>query len=288
MDEVQIPPRVTALIHSRNRIDALRRCLAAIERSQDRARIEVIVVDSGSRDGSALLDQEFPAAQFLRLAKNFGLNRALNIGTRTAKGDLLFLLSEDAEVEPATIPRLADHLESSDRIGAVCPWVESVRRLPDAGELWRSFDTGDMAGSIPVDPAAEEVDVEYPAGAPLMLRRKFLQGMNYIDKRFTHYWIDAEICYQLRSGGKRIVVLPQIRLERNPDPGRAMDDPIHAADLALGGAAYLGKHGGGGFGFRLRAIWSAIARMLTFRRPGFQARLLGALVTGQRVDGTQE
>ena len=48
--------------------------------------LQIIVVDNGSRDGSASLDSEFPAAQFLRLPQNFGLTKALNIGIRASDG----------------------------------------------------------------------------------------------------------------------------------------------------------------------------------------------------------
>ena len=279
---------MTVLIQSRNRAGDLRRCLAAVEQSQERDTIEVIVVDSGSTDGSATLDHEFPSAQFLRLPKNFGLNRALNIGTRTAKGDLLLLLPQDAEVAPDTISRLATRLEAGDDTGAVCPYVAQVRRLPSTDDFWMAYTSRTLPPAVAVDPNAAEVEVEYPAGAPFMLRRTFLKGMNYVDARFSHYWIDAEICYQLRSGGKRILVLPQVKLLRDPQPPVLEDDPVHTADLALGAAAYLGKHGGGGVGFRGKAALAALGRALTFQRPGYNAKLFGALLTGQRIDGTHE
>ena len=122
----------------------------------------------------------------------------------------------------------------------------------------------------------------------MLLRRSFLKGMNYIDARFTHYWIDEEICFQLRSAGKRILVLPQVKLIRIPETATIEDSPAHAADAALGAAAYLGKHGGGGAALRGKAALVALGRVLTFQRPGFNAKLFTSVLMGQRIDGTHE
>ena len=83
---------------SHNRIEWLRRCLRAVEGSEERERLQVIVVDNGSLDGSAQLDDEFPQVQFIRLPKNFGLTKALNLGWRAADSPYVFFLHEDTEV----------------------------------------------------------------------------------------------------------------------------------------------------------------------------------------------
>src|SRR5207237_5940541 len=89
----------------------LRRCLAALERSKDRETLEILVVDKGSQDDSPTLDSEFPNTTFLRLPRNFGNTKALNIAMRTAVGELLFYLSPEIEVAPDTVSVLAARLE---------------------------------------------------------------------------------------------------------------------------------------------------------------------------------
>ena len=78
------PPRVSVVVVSRNRAALLRRCLESLEKSEGRATLQIVVVDNGSSDGSAHLDTDFPHAQFIRLPKNFGLTKAINIGGRAA------------------------------------------------------------------------------------------------------------------------------------------------------------------------------------------------------------
>ena len=87
--------KVTALVFSYDSAPALRRCLAALEGSKDRASIEILVVDCGSHDESPQLDSEFEGINILRLPRYFGRTKALNIGTRTATGDYLFFLTPE-------------------------------------------------------------------------------------------------------------------------------------------------------------------------------------------------
>ena len=44
---------------------------------------------------------------------------------RTAKGDAIFFVPPYVEVEADTIARLADRLEESEAIGAVCPFCSA-------------------------------------------------------------------------------------------------------------------------------------------------------------------
>src|ERR1700681_4911582 len=113
-------PKVTALIFSYDSAPALRRCLAALEGSNDRASIEILVVDCGSHDESAQLDSEFSSVTMLRLPRYFGRTKALNIGTRTASGEYLLFMTPEVEVLPTTIPSLLARLESDPETVAVC------------------------------------------------------------------------------------------------------------------------------------------------------------------------
>src|SRR5271156_1055865 len=96
-------PKVTALVFSYDSAPALRRCVAALEGSNDRATIEILVVDCGSPDESPQIDSEFPGITILRLPRYFGRTRALNIGTRTAAGEFLLIMTPDVEVLPTTV-----------------------------------------------------------------------------------------------------------------------------------------------------------------------------------------
>ena len=273
------PPRVTALVLSRNSAEELQRCLEALERSEQRQTMEILVVDNGSEDGSADIPAQFPDVQTLRLPKDFGRTKAANIGMRTAKGDFLFLLPAHVAVEPDTIIKLADRLTAPDTVGAVCPYGPQWHHFPSIAALEAACRSGGLPDpqSTPTD--ADEIAVEYAPDAPMMVRRLFLRGMNYLDERFGDSWSDLELCWQMRNAGKTILVLPQVRVNYGAVPARE-SDAVHVADCVIGAGGYLGKHFGTGAGikFRLSALFGALLRG--------QFGVVSALASGQKVDGT--
>ena len=88
-----------------NRKHLLRSCLESLERQRG-VRFEVVVVDNGSRDGSAeMVEEEFirPRRLPLRLIcnpTNRGFCAANNQGIAAARGEFIALLNNDAEAEP--------------------------------------------------------------------------------------------------------------------------------------------------------------------------------------------
>jgi GT2 family glycosyltransferase len=270
--------RVSVILIARNQAEPLRRAIAAVEKSTERERIEILVVDCASTDGGAQIDSEFPSVAMLRLPHNFGATKAMNIGARTAKADLLFYLSPEVEVEPATISALAEKLENDPDAIAVCPLLDPssrVHKLPDSASL--------KLAELPVEPvdtSAESVAVAYPGREALLVRRQFVKGMNYFDERFGEFWADADLAMQIRRANKKIRLYPSIKAKIS----RSAPPPLNgllAADRFGGAAALIGKYQGffPGLMFRIGSLFRALGK--------FDFKQLIALARGEKVDGSQ-
>jgi len=276
-----------------NQAAALRRAVEALERSNDRDRLEILVVDCGSRDESSQLDADFPAINMLRLPHHLGAARAMNIATRTAKAELLFYVSPNVEVAPETVTALADRLQPDPEapeteVAAVCPLLldpdgnpaTRIHAIPTRAELHAALG-GEQLPAVPLDLSQESISVAYPELDAVLIRKHFVRSMNYFDQRFGHYWADADLAMQVRRAGKQILLFPSIRATYHPAPDPLDRDPLARADRVSGAAALVGKYEGGmaGFSFRLGAILSALAR--------FDLGLVGKLAGGQKLDGSQ-
>ena len=269
------PPRVSVVVVSRNRVELLRRCLDSIEKSEGRETLQVILVDNGSSDGSDQLDSEFPKVQFIRLPKNFGLTKALNIGWRAADAEYVFFLHDDTELEPGTVLRLAETLDAQSDVAAVCPLLVDAegRPAPQLGSLppdgqWR-----------PAQPSGNEpMAVEYPRGAALMMRVFLIKAIRQIDERYGQFGSDADLATQIRRGGKKIVLVPAVRARHR---GRDEYTPFERADFRLGVAVFVGKYQGFGAGLRAR-LAAVFSPLVSFRFGEVKYTL-----AGQKIDGTQ-
>jgi len=284
-EELEPAPRikVTALVFSYDSAPALRRCLAALEGSKDRASIEILVVDCGSHDESPQLDSEFTGITILRLPRYFGRTKALNIGTRTAAGDYLFFLTPEVEPLPTTIPALLERLESDSDAAAVCPLllnteaqtIQQFFRLPTP-------DTGAELSPVDVDRTSESVSVELATFQAFLVRKYFVKGINYLDERYGESWSDAELCYQIRRAGRKTLVLPRVTALFTPNsPYSESARTILDADRLHGAAVYFGKHFGfvTGLLFRVKAALGALFQ--------FQLGLFFALLSDSHIDGSQ-
>jgi GT2 family glycosyltransferase len=288
--EVPNPIRITALVVSHNRADLLRRAIASLEKSEDREKLEILVVDNGSTDGSTEIESEFPNARFIRMPRNFGLTKAINVGVRGAAGEYILLLHDDTEVWPETARVLAAALEDQSEAGAVCPLLVTPdgAPAPQIADLPRPGHT-DLAWR-PADSQRGEQPAEYARGAAIMVRSFFLRAMRQIDERYGTYGSDAELCFQVHRSGKRVLLLPATRVVHHGRPvldraERAMRD----SDMKLGMALYLRKHFGvvRGAVFRISVALAAFGGLLSFRDFRYHMRLFGALWSGQKIDGTQ-
>jgi GT2 family glycosyltransferase len=280
-------PKTAAILVAHNQADELRRALAALEGSENRELLEILVVDCGSSDSTAALGEEFPGITLLVLPQNFGATKALNIATRTARAEFLFLLSPEVEVALDTVARLTEELETRADLTGVCPLlvdeagkaVARTRRYPDREALAAVRSGGELSWvAIAEDALARErAVVLYPGREALLVRKSFVTGMNYFDERFGEYWADADMAVKIRKAGRKVEMVTGIRAVWHVPAEEASEDVVYKSDRILGAAALVSKHDGflAGFGFRAAAMLGALGR--------FDFSLLSALASGKKV-----
>lgn len=268
------PLRASVVVVSHDRRELLEKCLASLEKSEGREDLQLIVVDNGSRDGAAELEDQFPRAQWVRLPKNFGLTKAMNLGWRAADSELVLFLHDDTELPPEAVLRMAETLEQNPNVAAVCPLLVDANGnpAPQLGKLppdghWRP------AECAPGDPPA----VEYPRGAALMTRVALIKAVRQIDERFGQFGADADLAANFKRASKKVLLLPGIQVRHHGSRGYT---PEERADFLLARAAYLGKYQGFGAGLTARMA-SIFAPLFGFRFAEFKNT-----ISGQKIDGT--
>ena len=269
-------PRVSAVVVSYNRRDLLRACLESLEKSDGRENFQLIAVDNGSTDGAAQLDSDFPNVQFVRVPKNFGLTKAMNLGWRAADAPYVLFLHDDTEVEPGAAAKLADVLDSHDDAAAACPLLvdREGRPAPQLGSLPPdgTWHPAEVSGRDPVA-------VEYPRGAALMMRSRLITAVRQIDERYGQFGADADLAAQIRRASKKILLVPDAKVRHYGSDGY---NAAERADFLLARAAFIGKYAGIGAGLsaRIGAIFGPLF--------GFRFGELSRTISGQKIDGTQQ
>lgn len=129
--------KVTLIIVTYNGVSQLAPTLASVRGVQG-VELSVVVVDNASTDGTvAMVRRELPEARVIVNERNVGFGKANNQGMRIALAegaDYVYLLNQDAWLEPDTITRLIDIQRRHPDYGVVSPaQVLGDRKKPYEG-----------------------------------------------------------------------------------------------------------------------------------------------------------
>jgi len=201
------PLRFSIVVPTHDRLPALRRALAAIDRLvYDPERFEVIVVDDGSGDGTAgylagRTDRRFQGVSQPRA----GVAAARNTAIRRARGEIVAFTDDDCEVPPDWLTAFDAQFRASgaDVIGGS---VENA--LPDFISQFYQ----DMATHLYEKQNEGAAHPEFLSANNLAIRRDALARGGLFDDRFFLGGEDRELVKRLALTGARVVYRPELKI----------------------------------------------------------------------------
>ena len=197
-------PWVSVIVPSFNHAPYLRECLDSVL-SQDYPKIELVVVDDGSSDGSLDILRSYGPGIMLLQQRGGRQARARNLGVAAAKGSLLAFLDSDDRYLP----------------GRISAAVAALRASPNVDVVWGDYRLVDPAGGVIAQPrwapAHADFRRELIAGNPICnatvtLRRSVLAGIGGFDERVPRV-CDGAAWYQLAARGHHFLHLDQALLD---------------------------------------------------------------------------
>lgn len=253
---------VSIIIVNWNTRDLLRRCLQAIARGIGGVRAQILVVDNGSSDGSALLvAEEFPWVELLRNSENVGFARANNQAYQRVQGRYVLLLNPDTEVGPGSIEHMVQFLDADLQRAGVTAVLRNLdgtlqryhKRLPRwryvlfSETILRNLFPGNRwlrAFYMHDEPFDSMTEVEQPPAACLMLRRSILMPLLF-DEQFPIFYNDVDLCRWLYDHGHRLFLLPEAEVMHHGGAGGVCELPDQGIiDSLIGLVRYYRKHEG--------------------------------------------
>lgn len=208
-------PLISVVIVTYNSSQDIAACLAALQ-EVDYPRLEVIVVDNASSDGTAdLVAASFPAARLVRSRANLGFAGGNNRGFTLCRGEIVLVLNPDVRLYPAAPAAFAAAFAADATMGVagaklLYPDGKTIQHagavvdLPLATTHHRG--DGEQDSGQYDQPAA----AEFVTGAALALRRSVIADLGGFDSGFyPAYYEDADLCYRARAAGWQVMYTPQ-------------------------------------------------------------------------------
>lgn len=191
------------------------RLLASLGRSG--SGFETIVVDNGT--GSAELERAaagLEGASVLRLERNEGYSRAVNLAAAEAAGEALVLLNDDSLVEPGYVERIVEPLDPHAGVvmsAGVMLDAADPGLIDTAGmELDRTLLVFDYLNGEPAEllerPPPDPIG---PCAAAAAFGRDAFTEAGGFDEELFAYWEDVDLVLRLRRAGGRCRLAPAAR-----------------------------------------------------------------------------
>jgi GT2 family glycosyltransferase len=200
---------LSVVIPTYNRLETLRRCLAALDlQTLDRERFEIIVVDDGSTDGTRAEMQLRQDIRFLMQPHNGGPSAARNAGVRAAAGAWVLFMGDDIIAPPAFLEQhLAAHAEVPGEEVVVLgytPWGPNQPVSPLMRYLFDGRSFQQFRYYAITDP--DHVPYKFFYTCNLSVGRDFMLKCGLFDEELRYaYGEDTELAYRLARHGLRII-----------------------------------------------------------------------------------
>jgi len=202
-------PRVSIVIVSWNGLEHLGPCLRSLEAGDyPAARLEIVVVDNGSTDGSvAWLAREHPGVRVVALPANLGFTGGNAAGVAAATGDVLVFLNNDMRVEPDTVRRLV-----AATAGGACAAARVLSWDGRAIDFLRGTISFEARGfqDFYGEPAALDRrgagETFFPNGGAFAVTRDAYARAGGFDEAFFAYYDDVDLGWRLRLAGVELRV----------------------------------------------------------------------------------
>lgn len=202
---------VSVIIVNYNGKKLIKECLDALFKiSYPENKLEVMVVDNASTDGSAkYIRSNYRKVKVIQSQVN-NYCRSCNIGITNARGDYIVLLNNDVIVKKQWLSRLVKVMEGDPSIGALTSkllredgTIQNVGHYELPNFYWEERGAGKKSSEYN---SVSEIDSI--SGACILYRKKALEQVGLLDEDFVMFGEDVDMCIRLKQKGWKLVYVP--------------------------------------------------------------------------------
>lgn len=183
--------------------------------------IEVVVIDNASSDDTVqYIRTNYPEVHLITSDINLGFGQANNKGMRYAlehDADYVFLLNQDAWIEPNTIKELADAHKKQPEYGLLSPIHLNARKTAIEKGLIVYLSTtrhtpNELISDFYLGLKKEIYDTNYVNAAAWLLPRKTMEVVGGFDPIFFHYNEDDNYLSRVLYHGFKVGLVPNVTI----------------------------------------------------------------------------
>ena len=256
---------LSVIILSYNTKDITKKCLNLLQASikycgkKLNNKIEVIVVDNASADGSPDMIREFKWVKLIALSENTGFSKGNNIGIGKSKSPLILLLNSDAYVEENTLYKALAYFRvnlNCDALGCKLKY-NTGKFQPSAGNLPGFINILLWISGLAKLPLFSKIAPFHPTyqayfkkahqvgwvmGAFLMLKRKVLEGAGGFDENIFMHMEEIELSKRIQDKGFKVWFVPTFEVVHLHGASSRFETGVALYNELKGVKYYFKKH----------------------------------------------
>lgn len=203
-------PKVAIIFPTFNGWQDTKECLKSVEKlDYPQDKIEIIVVDNGSTDQTLTgIRKNFPKVKVLAQKTNLGFAKAINLGVKEAKSELILITNNDVVFEKNCLKKLVKTAAADSHatvIGGKVYW-KNTHRLSFGGfrlNHYLGYHQFDLSG------ANKERQTDWISGVCLLTSKKLFLDLGGFDEKYFFYFEDIDFCLRAKRAGLRLLYQPK-------------------------------------------------------------------------------
>ena len=197
--------KVTIVIPNYNGKHFMEPCLSSLS-EQTYKNFHILVVDNASSDGSIeYMEENYPDIELIKLQKNYGFSKAVNIGIQHSRTPYVILLNNDTTVDTRYVEEMVKAIKKSPKIFSVSSKMIQMYHpelIDSAGDLYTLLGWGVCRGcGRPVSNYQKYDEIFTACAGAAIYRRSVFDEIGYFDENHFAYLEDIDIGYRARIYG---------------------------------------------------------------------------------------
>ncbi|MDD5275574.1 MAG: glycosyltransferase family 2 protein [Methylovulum sp.] len=200
-----------------NGVHWLEKCFGSLVNTN--TPLKILAIDNASTDGTPeQIKKQFPQVELIETGANLGFGKANNIGLIKAmenSADYVFLLNQDAWVEPDTIEKLIEVNQNRPEFGILSPiHMNGQGTALDINFAFCIRPSGcpNLISDIITKNLNAVYETRYVNAAAWLLSNKCLTKVGGFDPIFPHYGEDDDYLNRTLYHGLKIGIVPHTRI----------------------------------------------------------------------------
>jgi len=210
-------PSVSVVVVNWNGKHHLTACLKALLRQSYKGKLDLVLMDNGSTDGSeAFVQQAFPTVRVIQSPENLGFGGGNNYAAERLATDALAYVNNDTRADPTWLEEMVKVLVSAPDIAAVGGKILSWDRKQTDFIIGGATLTGyglQIGWGDPMREDDKERDILSPCGGSMVIWRDRFNEVGRFDQDYFLFYEDLDLGWRLWLAGYRVRNAPKSLVE---------------------------------------------------------------------------